>query len=244
MSVHPLQPENWTEAKKILVILAHPDDPEFFFGASIARWIAAGHEVHYCLLTRGDKGGNDLSISPEQLIEIRMTEQRNAAIELGVTTVQFLDQKDGFLHPNDHIRKEVVRQIRTIKPDIVASCDPTNYYLRDRYINHPDHRAAGEITLDAVFPAAGNVYYFPELITIENLPPHTPEEIWLSAPLQANVVLDVTEFWPQKLAALKMHVSQIGDPKVLELNQLSRRTEDSTLENPRFEDQFRRLYKR
>jgi len=163
---------------------------------------------------------------------------------LGVTTVQFLDQKDGFLHPNDHIRKDVIRQIRTIKPDIVASCDPTNYYLRDRYINHPDHRAAGEITLDAVFPAAGNVYYFPELITEENLPPHTPEEVWLSTPLQANVVLDVTEFWPQKLAALKMHVSQIGDPKVLELNQLSRRTEDSTLENPRFEDHFRRLYKR
>jgi LmbE family N-acetylglucosaminyl deacetylase len=244
MSFHILQPEDWSEAKKILVILAHPDDPEFFFGASIARWIAAGHEVHYCLLTRGDKGGNDLSITPEQLIEIRMTEQRNAARVLGVSTVQFLDHRDGFLHPNDSIRKEVIRQIRMIKPDIVASCDPTNYYLRDRFINHPDHRAAGEITLDAVFPAAGNVYYFPELITEENLLPHTPEEVWLSTPLQANVVLDVTEFWPQKLAALKMHVSQIGDPQILELNQLSRRREDSTPEFPRFEDQFRRLYKR
>ena len=72
MPFHLLQPEDWSEAKKILVILAHPDDPEFFFGASIARWIAAGHEVQYCLLTRGDKGGNDLSIIPEQLIEIRM----------------------------------------------------------------------------------------------------------------------------------------------------------------------------
>lgn len=244
MSFQTLQPENWTSKKKILVILAHPDDPEFFFGASIARWVAAGHEVSYCLLTRGDKGGNDLNISPQQLAEIRMSEQRNAADVLGVTGITFLSHPDGFLHPNDGIRKEVVRVIRTIRPEIIASCDPTNYYLRDRYINHPDHRAAGEITLDAVFPAAGNVYYYPELITEEGLNPHTPEEVWLSSPTQATDRLDVTEYWPIKLAALKMHVSQIGDPAILEKNQLDRRTTDSSEENPRFEDLFRRLFKR
>ncbi len=244
MGLSLLLPEEWTDPKKILVILAHPDDPEFFFGGSIARWINAGHVVYYCLLTTGDKGGNDLEIFPERLASIRMVEQQNAARSLGVTEVIFFNTPDGFLHPSDIVRKEVVRQIRRIKPEIVVSCDPTNYYLRDRYINHPDHRAAGEITLDAVFPAAGNVYYFPELITEENLLPHTPDEIWLSSPVKPNTILDVTDFWAQRMAALKMHVSQIGDPQKFESTQLTRHTPDSTPENPRFEDSFLRLYKR
>lgn len=244
MTFQTLQPENWTTNKKILVILAHPDDPEFFIGGSIARWIAAGHSVTYCLLTRGDKGGNDLQTSPQHLAEIRMAEQTQAGLVLGVTDIIFLSHPDGFLHPNDEIRKEVVRVIRTIRPEIIVSCDPTNYFLRDKYINHPDHRAAGQITLDAVFPAAGNVYYYPDLITEEHLDPHTPEEVWLSSPTVVTETLDITEYWPVKLAALKKHVSQIGDPGQLEKNQLARRTEDSTEENPRFEDLFRRLYKR
>lgn len=244
MTISPLQPEGWIEKKKILVILAHPDDPEFFFGGSIARWVSAGHEVYYCLLTRGDKGGNDLSITPDQLANTRMKEQQNAAKVLGVKELFFLNTPDGFLKPNDQIRKEVVRLIRTIKPEIVASCDPTNYFIRGRYINHPDHRAAGEITLDAVFPAAGNVYYFPELMTDENLQPHTPDEVWLSSPIRPNTILDVTGFWQLRMAALKMHASQIGDPEKFEVAQLARRTEDSTAENPRFEDSFLRLYKR
>ncbi len=244
MEISPLQPEEWTEKKRILVILAHPDDPEFFFGGSIARWISAGHEVFYCLLTMGDKGGNDLQITPEQLASIRIVEQQNAAKVLGVKEVFFLSSPDGFLHPNDLVRKEVVRQIRKIKPEIVVSCDPTNYFIRGRYINHPDHRAAGEITLDAVFPAAGNVYYFPELITDENLQPHTPNEVWLSSPVKPNTILDVTDFWQLRMAALKMHTSQIGEPEKFEIAQLARHTADSTPENPRFEDSFLRLYKR
>ncbi len=244
MTFTVLQPEGWLTPKKILVILAHPDDPEFFFGGSIARWVQAGHQVEYCLLTRGDKGGSDLSISPEKLMDIRMQEQRAAARVLGVDKVTFLQERDGSLAFHENIQRQVVCIIRQVRPDIVVSCDPLNYYLRGIYINHPDHRAAGEIALRAVFPAAGNVYYFPELIQQEGLQPHTPEEVWLSSPVEANMVLDVTPYWQLRLDALKKHGSQIGDPAELEARELKRRTLDSTLEDPRFEDQFKRLIKR
>ncbi len=244
MTFSLLQPEGWQATKKILVILAHPDDPEFFIGGSIVRWIKAGHHVDYCLLTRGDKGSDDLNLTPEQLMETRMQEQRRAADALGVNKVIFLKEIDGFLNFNEDIQKQVVRIIRQLKPEIVVSCDPQNYYLRGMYINHSDHREAGEIALRAVFPAAGNVNYFPELIHHEGLFPHTPEEVWLAFPVAANITLDVTEYWHDRMEAIKQHVSQIGDPYEMEAKQLMRRTLDSTIESPRFEDQFLRLYKR
>jgi LmbE family N-acetylglucosaminyl deacetylase len=239
-----LQPENWETPQRILVVLAHPDDPEFFFGATLARWADAGHTISYLLLTRGDKGGSDLSVTPDQLAALREVEQRKAAAVLGVNEVHFLNNPDGFLHPNDEVRKDVVREIRRVKPDILISCDPTNYFVRDVYINHPDHRAAGLIALEAVFPAAGNVYYYPELITDEGLEPHTPAEVWLSAWQDPELTLDVTDFWATKVRALHEHASQIGDPVEFDQHMLSRRTEDSSDEAPRYEETFRRLWKR
>lgn len=242
--VKSLQPENWESPQKILVILAHPDDPEFFFGATIARWVDAGHTVSYLLLTRGDAGGNDLSVNPEELAARREVEQQKAAHVLGVENIQFLNHPDGFLHLNDEIRKEVVRVIRQQKPDILVTCDPTNYFIRDVYINHPDHRTAGLIALESVFPAAGNVYYFPELITEEGLQPHTPAEVWMSAWQDPTLIIDVTEFWQTKINALHEHVSQIGEREQFDHGMLSRRAADSTEENPRFEETFKRLWKR
>ncbi len=240
----PLQPENWESPQRILVVLAHPDDPEFFFGATIARWIDAGHKVSYLLLTHGDKGGADLSVSPEELMAKREVEQRNAARILGVEDIQYLDHPDGFLHPDDNIRKEVVRVIRQHKPDVLVSCNPLDYFIRGTYINHPDHRAAGLITLDAVFPAAGNVYYYPELIRDENLEPHTPSEVWLSSWQDPELAIDITEFWPIKAKALHEHASQIGEVEEFDRHMLSRHTADSTDDQPRFEETFKRLWKR
>ena len=231
--------EKWPEKQHILVILAHPDDPEFFCGATLARWAKAGHEISYTLLTCGDKGRNDNNrhIPGDQLCALRHSEELAAAAVLGVKDVHFLDKDDGYLVPDLNLRREVVRIIRQFKPDVLVTCDPQNLFATYG-LNHPDHRAAGQVVLDAVFPAAGNELFFPELLK-EGWQPHSPKEVWASLTSQPNVVLDVTDTWELKIRALKEHKSQIGDPAKLEERIRSRRTEDSTDENPRYEEKFR-----
>ncbi|KAF0108816.1 MAG: LmbE family protein [Anaerolineaceae bacterium] len=232
------QPGDWPTPQKILVILAHPDDPEFFCGGTLVRWARAGHEIHYLLLTCGDKGG-DADATPAGLCTTRHAEQENAAAVIGVKTVRFLDLEDGALVPSLDLRREIVRAIRREKPDILVTCDPTLLYTPLGTLNHPDHRAAGQAVLDAVFPAAGNVHYYPELLRDEGLEPHTPREVWVSLANQPTVVLDVTGLWEVKLRALKEHKSQIGDADRFEVRMRSRRAADSTEENPRYEEKFR-----
>jgi len=232
--------DHWDSPKTILVMLAHPDDPDFFCGATIARWTRAGHDVFYCLFTRGDKGSNDPSIPPHELAILREKEQRSAANILGVKSVEFLDYRDGELMPSLKARKDVVRVIRRIRPEVLVTCDPTHYFVRDTYLNHPDHRMAGQIVLDGYFPAAGNPMFFPELIA-EGLQPHSVKEIWISLAEHPNVNLDVTDTWELKLQALKEHKSQIGDPMALDERMKSRHTTDSTDEAPRYEEMFHRL---
>ncbi len=233
-------PAVWAEPQKILVILAHPDDPEFFCGATLARWARAGHRIHYCLLTCGDKGGG-MDVTPQELCTDRRQEQRRAADLLGVGEIRFLDHEDGYLVPTLDLRREVVRVLRQERPDILVSCDPTNLFPFSGYgLNHPDHRAAGQVVLDAVFPAAGNPHYFPELLA-EGLQPHTPREVWLALTGQPNVILDVTDTWDIKLQALKAHKSQIGDPVEFEKRMRARHTEDSRDDAPRYEERFRRI---
>ena len=232
--------EGWETRQRILVILAHPDDPEFFCGATIARWVDAGHSVRYCLLTCGDKGSSDPLMDPRELARLREGEQRAAAAVLGVESVRFLNYPDGELIPTLEARREVVRVVRQEKPDILVTCDPTNYFPDDTRINHPDHRAAGQIVVDAFFPGVGNPMYFPALIQ-DGLPPHTVKELWLSGTIQPNTTLDVTPFWPVKLAALHEHRSQIGEVAAFDERMLSRRAPDSTPEAPRFEEKLRRF---
>jgi LmbE family N-acetylglucosaminyl deacetylase len=232
--------ESWVEKQKILILLAHPDDPEFFLGATIARWIHMGHEINYCLFTKGDKGSDDVNLTPEVLSNMRVVEQRRAAEVLGVSNVEFLDYKDGYLVPDLSFRREVVRIIRKEKPDVIVTSDPTNIFPRVGAINHPDHRAAGQVVVDAVFPAAGNVKYFPELLE-EGYKPHSIKEIWLSVTGNPNVIIDVTEYWDKKIQALLQHASQIGDSERFRSRMLSRHTPESTMELPRFEERFYRI---
>ena len=234
-------PENWEYPQKILVILAHPDDPDFFCGATIARWIAAGHHVSYCLLTCGDKGAQDFDINTEELCKLRKAEQTAAANILGIHKVTFLGYLDGYLQPDLKLRCDITRVIRQERPDIIVTCDPTALYIQDIRINHPDHRAAGQAVLDAVFPASGNPLYFIELLREEGLEPHSVREVWISLTQNPNLILDVTEFWDTKIQALKQHASQIGDIARMEARMRSRHTQDSTLENPRYEERFRRI---
>ena len=176
-------PDVWDSSQNILVVLAHPDDPEFFCGATLARWARTGHRITYQLLTCGDKGFNDSTSSdmtPDVLCAIRHEEQIAAAKVIGVEadSIHFMDCPDGYLVPDLDLRRDIVRVIRKFKPDILVTCDPQTLFTIYG-INHPDHRAAGQATMDAVFPAAGNPVFFPELL-IEGLAPHIPSEVWCS----------------------------------------------------------------
>ncbi len=233
-------PGIWDTPKNILVILAHPDDPEFFCGGTLAKWARDGHSITYQLITCGDKGFNDSTpadMTPDALCAIRHKEQNAAAKVIGAKEVHFMDTDDGYLVPDIHLRREIVRVIRKFKPDILITCDPQNLFATYG-INHPDHRAAGQVVLDAVFPAAGNKEFFPELVK-EGFEPHMPKEVWCSLTSQPNATIDITDVWLTKLKALLQHKSQIGDIEKFKERMKTRHTEDSTEENPRFEEKFR-----
>jgi LmbE family N-acetylglucosaminyl deacetylase len=226
----------------VLVVLAHPDDPEFYCGGTVARWANNGCAIHYCLLTRGDKGSDDDKTAPEQLAKIREKEQQAAAKVLGVKQVRFLDEPDGYLMPNLELRENIVRVIRQVRPNIVITCDPTNFFPSNRYINHADHRAAGQVTLDAVFPAARSALYFPQLYKEEALEPHKVREVFVAGALHPNKTIDITDTFDQKIQALSKHRSQIED--ILALEERLRKSmldPDSSPKAPRYIERFRHI---
>jgi len=198
------------ERKKVAVIFAHPDDPDFSCAGTVAKWTDEGHEVVYVLLTNGDKGSHDPGMSPERLVKIREEEQRAAAAVVGVSEVIFLGRPDGLLVADIDLRRDVVRVIRQVKPTAVVCGDPTVYWHAPWYINHPDHRAAGEVVLAALYPAAGNRNYFPELLA-EGLEPHKIKELYISGSPQADTFVDIGPYLDKKIAALKAHASQMGE---------------------------------
>ncbi len=203
--------EGWLEKKKILVILAHPDDPEFFCGATIARWCDLGHEVCYCLITKGQRGSQNSQVSIAEIEQTRIREQNSAARLLGVSSVKFLNFMDGDVIPDLALRREIIREIRLAKPNIIVTCDPQNLFPAENRINHPDHRAAGQVVIDAVFPNAGNPRY---LIEDENhviLDPHQVEEVWLALTHQPNLVMEVSAYFDKKVDAIICHQSQIHE---------------------------------
>jgi len=240
MTNETLPPGTWDSQKNILVVLAHPDDPEFFCGGTLAKWARAGHHIIYVLLTCGDKGFNPTTqpdMTPEKLCAIRHEEQYNAAKVIGAKSVHILTNPDGHLVADMNLRRDVVREIRRHKPDILVTCDPQNLFAMYG-INHPDHRAAGQVVIDAVFPAAGNLAYFPELLE-EGFQPHMPKEVWCSLTQQPNTQIDITETLDTKIEAIKQHVTQVQDVDRLTERFKARHTEDSTEENPRYEENFR-----
>jgi LmbE family N-acetylglucosaminyl deacetylase len=196
--------------KRVAVIFAHPDDAEFICAGTVARWVAEGHHVTYVLLTSGDKGSDDPAMTPQRLVATRTAEQRAACAVLGVQEVVFLGHEDAMLVPDLALRREMVRVIRRLRPDVVVCQDPTVRYVEQSYLNHPDHRAAGEATLDAVYPAARDRMTFPELLA-EGLEPHKVREVYLAGAAAPDVAIDITDHMETKLAALRAHASQLGE---------------------------------
>ncbi|MDX1991617.1 MAG: PIG-L deacetylase family protein [bacterium] len=204
-----------TQPRRVMGIFAHPDDPEFFCGATFARWAADGADITFVMATSGDKGSADPEMTSERLAAIREQEECNAAAVLGVKDVIFLRYPDGELQPTLQLRRDLVRLIRMKQPDTVVTCDPTVFYWPLGGINHPDHRAIGEAVLDAVYPTARDRLNFIELERDEGLPTHKVRYVYLSGTLDPNLRMDVTGHVETKIMALREHKSQIADMEAM-----------------------------
>jgi LmbE family N-acetylglucosaminyl deacetylase len=200
-----------TEIGRILVIAAHPDDVDFGAAGTIARWTDAGIEVSYCIVTDGDAGGSDPSVSRADMVGIRQAEQTAAAKQVGVHDLHFLGYPDGRVEATIALRRDLARVIRLLRPDRVVCQSPERNYTR-MGVSHPDHRAVGSASLDAVYPDARNPFAFPELLADEKLEPWTVREVWISGTPAPTHYVDITDTFPRKVAALRCHVSQIRDP--------------------------------
>jgi LmbE family N-acetylglucosaminyl deacetylase len=196
--------------ESVLGIFAHPDDSEFTVGGTVARWARAGCRVVYVFCTDGDVGTNDPDMTREQLAAIRRQEEREACRILGVEDVIFLGYGDGMLQPTLELRRDLVRAIRQHKPEVVICGDPTVFFYGDQYINHPDHRAAAQAALEAVFPAASMPLVFLDLAE-EGLTPHRVKQVYIWGSLEPNVWVDIGETLDCKIEALRQHKSQLGD---------------------------------
>mgnify|MGYP005841861923 CR=1 FL=1 len=225
--------------KRVMGIFAHPDDPEFFCGATFARWAAEGAEIIFVLATSGDKGSSDPEMTSERLVAIRENEERCAAAKLGVKDVIFLRHRDGELTPSLELRRDIVRAIRMYKPDIVVTLDPTVFWWGDRGVNHPDHRAIGEATLAAVYPTARDRLNFPEQEREEGLESHKVKYLYISGTQSPNVWVDVTDYVETKIESLHEHKSQIADMEKMAERIRGNRDPEAPPDVVRYVDSFR-----
>lgn len=199
------------QPKSVLCIAAHPDDLEFSVAGSVAKWASGGAEVFYLVCTDGGKGTADRSLSGKELTQTRRNEQDQAAKILGVKEVTFLDYEDGATHVSMELKCDIAREIRRRKPDVVFCFDPTMLYSAEYgFINHPDHRAVGQATVEAVYPLARDHLTFPQLLE-EGLEPHNTPVLLLMNLDNSNFAVDITETFATKLEALAAHKSQIAD---------------------------------
>ena len=197
-----------TDVTRVLVVTAHPDDVDFGAAGTVATWTAAGIEVAYCICTSGDAGGFDAT-PRHKMGPLREGEQRAAAKELGVSDVRFLGYSDGRLTPSLELRRDISREIRRFRPQRVLTQSPEIWWRR-LPASHPDHRAAGEAALAAVYPDARNPFAHPELLADEGLEAWSVGELWLMAAPDERIdhVVDITDTVGRKVAALRAHASQ------------------------------------
>src|SRR5918992_3814806 len=193
--------------ERVLVVAAHPDDVEFGAAGTVARWVREGASVRYLLATRGDKGSDDPSADPMTLAELREREQRAAAAEIGVDGVEFLDEPDGQVQPTLELRERITRAIRELQPEIVMTHDPTVLFVNNEWVNHPDHRAVGQVVVDAVFPTARDPLNFAEHAR-DGLSAWKVAELFLWSTNEANQLVDIADTLDAKLRALACHASQ------------------------------------
>lgn len=193
--------------ERVMVITAHPDDSEFGAGGTVARFVKQGCEVAYCIVTNGNKGSSDRTMTPERLAIIRADEQRNAARVLGVEGVSFLGYPDGEVEDTRDLRRDVAREIRRFRPDLVICQNPNRTY--NLGASHRDHRTVGGVVLDCVYPLARDHLAFPELLP--EFEPHKVREVYVMQWNEPHVVSDISDVMDLKLKALACHASQFKD---------------------------------
>jgi LmbE family N-acetylglucosaminyl deacetylase len=192
----------------VLAVFAHPDDAEISAGGTLARWVNEGREVHLLVLTNGDRGSDDPAVDRAELARTRLTETEDAARLLGLSSTTVLTTHDGELENTEQVRAEIALVVRRVRPSTLLTCDPTAWFFGNRYFNHSDHRTAGAVTLDAIYPGAGNPHFFPEQLT-DGLETWNVPEVWMGWTLEPNHYQDVTGFMDLKLKALAEHRSQV-----------------------------------
>jgi LmbE family N-acetylglucosaminyl deacetylase len=209
-----MEPIADSEIKRVLVINAHPDDSDFGASGTIAAWIKQGIEVSYVMCTNGDQGGEESQYTKEEMPMVRQREQRAAGAVIGVTDITFLNYVDGHLEPTIALRKDLVREIRRVKPDRMICQSPERNWDRIG-ASHPDHLAAGEAAIQAVYPDARNPYAFTELLE-EGFEPWRVKEVWMSGFPQPDHWVDITDTFDLKIKVLREHASQTNHIEDLE----------------------------
>ncbi len=217
--------EDAKDHQTYLWVVAHPDDAEFSSAGTIARFAKEGKTVIVIQVTSGDRGSSDRTFTPEKLAGTRESEEREAARRLGVSEVVFLRQPDGALVPDIGLREKITRMIRTHRPDVIVTHDPFRPYAL-----HPDHRAVGMATHDAVYPTARDHLYYPEHLA-SGLEPHKTAEIWYFGCEEPDVYIDITDTFDTKVDALMAHKSQVGDGENL-AERLRERSTDLAKDQP------------
>jgi LmbE family N-acetylglucosaminyl deacetylase len=229
----------WCEIQRVLVICAHPDDPDFGSAGTSAKLARDGKEVTYIIVTDGSKGSSDAEMTPERLIALRQGEQREAARIAGVRHVAFLNYPDGMLLPTLELRKAITAEIRRYRPDVIITQSPVRDLSIPVGAQHPDHLAVGEATLAAVYPCARDRLTFPELLA-EGLEPHAVREVWIGGTSSADYFVDISETIATKVAALIAHQSQVDPDRIKEfIPERARRT--GADQGIKFAEAFRRL---
>jgi LmbE family N-acetylglucosaminyl deacetylase len=220
-----------------LAIYAHPDDPDVSCGGTLARWAAAGCEVHVCICADGDKGSADPKVATAELVGRRREEVSAAGVVLGVGHHHWLGFADGEIDDGSELRSRLVGLIRAVRPAIVVGVDPTAVYFGSHYINHRDHRVVGWATLDAVAPAAGNPRYFPDAG-----PAYHVETLLLSGTLSPDSWVDIGATIDAKAQAVACHRTQVGDSVEWLRTVVRQRAEDAGREaGVQYAEGYRRL---
>lgn len=234
--------EEKTEPKyeRALVISAHPDDPEFGQGGTVAKLASEGVEVTYVVCTDGSEGGEDPAVSDPELTAVRYLEQRAAADELGVNEVVFLGLPDGRLTPSIELRHELTRQIRRFRPDLVFTHNPVISLAVPIGAYHPDHLAVGQATLAAVYPASRNPRAFRDLLEA-GLEPWRVKEVWIGSWVEGDHYVDISAVIEKKIAAIMAHQSQTANWKDMEKNLRDRHASAKDRSGFEYTEIFRRI---